>query len=216
MACSDISWYQILTDAVKIANDGSSAAAAIAIVVAALSGRNALASWQKKKNLKRKMSQAVRTILAVRQIRKAFVRIRRKSIFPHERAEATNALNDMYKGDQRFSISEGYIVGMVFRSRSIKEQECFGEIEKCSLVSSIDLGDKLEDALNTIVNGYAKIAACSDSMIVFGHVGEDYSCDGVLFDGNPDEESEFIKGIYESIKLVENECKSILKSNDIR
>ena len=216
MACSDIYWCQILTDAAKIANDGSSAVAAIAIVVAALSGRNALTSWQKKKNLKRKMNQAVRAILAVRQIRKAFDRIRRKSIFPHERAEAINALNDMYKDDRSFSISEGHIVGMVFRNRSIKEQECIGEVEKCSLTSSIDLGDQLEDALNTIIGGYARIAACSDAMIVFGDVSEDYSRDGVLFDDNSDEESEFIKGIYESIMLVEQACKSILKSNGIK
>lgn len=208
--CSEVFWCQGLADAVKILNDGVSAVAAFAVFLVAIAGTSALKNFQRKRNLKRKMKYAKRTVMVIKRARIALAIIRNSFVFPEEVILAKKDLDEIRKNSKDFVVDDHRIVGMVYLKRFEKEEKLLGKIRECALVANISLGDEaeeVENSLNAILSGFYEILQSANYLIAVGEcegVMDNVRYFGILKEGfSPDIEREMFEDVYNSMNSIE-------------
>ena len=218
MKCSEVFWCQTLADAAKILNDGISAVAAFAVFLAAIAGTSALKNFQKKRNLKRKMKYAKRTVMVIKRARIALATIRNSFVFPEEEILAKRDLEEISKNNKDFVVDDHRIVGMAYFKRYEKEKRLLDKIRECALVANISLGDEadeVENYLNTIMVGFNEILQSASYLIAVGEsdgIMDNVRYFGILKEGfSWDIEKEIFEDVYNSMNKIESEFIEILK-----
>ena len=215
MPCPGSFWCLSLSDITKVMNDVSSAAAAIAVVVATILGANALGFWQDKRNLRKKLKHAERTLIAVRRARMALKHVRGTHVSPEEEGLARINLNELRTKREYFTIEYYHIDAMVHLNRLMEKKEYVDAIEKYALVADISLGGEVKNALGVISDGFKNIFTSANFIISFGEEGKDQVRHfGVLKEGFSKETEKVFENIYDQIDVIERICKNILKSKD--
>lgn len=218
MKCSEVFWCQTLADAAKIMNDGVSAAAAGAVFLAAVVGRSALKNFQKRRNLKRKMKYAKRTVMVIKRTRIALATIRNSFVFPEEEILAKRDLEKIRENSKSFVVDNHRIVGMAYFKRVEKEKKLLDKIRECALVADISLGDDakdVENSLNKILHGFNEILQSANYLIAVGERGgemDNVRHFGILKEGfSRNIEREIFEDVYNSMNSIERKFIEILK-----
>ena len=215
MQCPGSFWCLSLSDVTKIVNDVSSAVAAIAVVAATILGANALGFWQDKRNLRKRLRHAERTLIAVRRARMTLKHVRSTHVSPEEEGLARIKLNELRKKREYFTIEYYHIDAMVHLNRLMEKKEYVDAIEKYALVTDISLGDDVKNALNVVSDGFKKILNSANFIISFGEEGKDQvRYLGVLKEGFSKDTEKVFENVYDKIDVIESICKDILKSKD--
>ena len=215
MPCQGSFWCLSLSDVTKVVNDVSSSAAAIAVVVATILGANALGFWQDKRNLRKKLRHAERTMIAVRRARMTLKHVRNTYVSPEEEGLARIKLNELRAKREYFTIKDYHIDAMVHLNRLMRKKEYMDAIEKCALVADISLGDEAKNALSVISDGFKKILDSANFLISFGEEEKDQVDHfGILKEGFSKDAEKVFENVYDKIDVIESICKDILKSKD--
>lgn len=215
MQCPGSFWCMSLSDITKSLSDVSSAAAAIAVVAATILGANALGFWQDKRNLRKKLRHAERTLIAVRRARMTLKHVRSAHVSPEEEGLARIKLDELRARREYFTIEYCHIDAMVHLNRLMEKREHVDAIEKYALIADISLGDEARNALSVISDGFKNILASANFLISFGEEEKDQVRHfGIPKEGFSKDTENVFENVYDKIDVIESICKNILKSKD--